>query len=151
MDSKLDHRCFTLEDVAQMNQEQIQATYIDAGTCTKCQAYVLGAMSKGQATAFKIYIAVFKAAPIKPITFDEAAAVKQECDQVLNRLTYRERKIFRLYHGIDDNYNYTLEEVSRIFQVPRTRVRHVDIKVIHMLKHPALAPKLALLHSEEEK
>jgi DNA-directed RNA polymerase sigma subunit (sigma70/sigma32) len=57
-------------------------------------------------------------------------------------LTYREREIIKLRHGIGDGYTYTIEEVDRIFKVTRERVRQVEAKAIRKLQHPVRARKL---------
>ena len=49
--------------------------------------------------------------------------LKEKLGDVLGTLTYREREIIKLRYGIGDGYTYTLEEVGRIFKVPRERVR----------------------------
>ncbi|MCK4850236.1 MAG: hypothetical protein KAT11_02740, partial [Phycisphaerae bacterium] len=41
-----------------------------------------------------------------------------------------------------DGYTYTLEEVGRIFQVTRERVRQVEAKAINKLQHPVRSRKL---------
>lgn len=56
-------------------------------------------------------------------------------------LTYREREILRLRYGADveDVYEYTLEEVGRIFKVSRERIRQIQEKAIRKLRHPKRA------------
>jgi RNA polymerase sigma factor (sigma-70 family) len=51
-------------------------------------------------------------------------------DNVLSKLTYREREILRLRYGVGDGSTYTLEEVGKIFKVTRERVRQVEAKAI---------------------
>ena len=68
--------------------------------------------------------------------------LKQQIEQVLKTLTYREREIIKLRYGIGDGYTYTLEEVGRIFKVTRERVRQVEAKAIRKLQHPLRSRKL---------
>ncbi len=62
---------------------------------------------------------------------------KQEVDDVLNTLSEREAKIIRLRFGIDSGYPRTLEEVGKMFNVTRERVRQIEAKAIRKLRHPS--------------
>jgi len=61
---------------------------------------------------------------------------KQEVEGVLNTLSEREAKIIRLRFGIDSGYPRTLEEVGKMFNVTRERVRQIEAKAIRKLRHP---------------
>ena len=61
---------------------------------------------------------------------------KQEVESVLNTLSEREAKIIRLRFGIDSGYPRTLEEVGKMFNVTRERVRQIEAKAIRKLRHP---------------
>ena len=61
-------------------------------------------------------------------------ALKQQIDLAMETLNYREREILRLRYGLADGYTYTLEEVGRIFQVTRERVRQIKDKAINKLR-----------------
>ena len=62
--------------------------------------------------------------------------LKGELAKVLKTLTYREREIIKLRYGLDGGYSYTLEEVGRIFQVTRERVRQIEAKAVEKLQNP---------------
>jgi RNA polymerase primary sigma factor len=62
--------------------------------------------------------------------------LKQRIAEVLEELNYREREIIRLRYGLVDGYAYTLEEVGKIFQVTRERVRQIEAKAVRKLQHP---------------
>ncbi|MGL6226113.1 MAG: RNA polymerase sigma factor RpoD/SigA [Thermoguttaceae bacterium] len=62
--------------------------------------------------------------------------LKNEIGKVLNTLSYREREILKLRYGLDGGYSYTLEEVGRIFQVTRERVRQIEAKAVQKLQNP---------------
>jgi RNA polymerase primary sigma factor len=68
--------------------------------------------------------------------------LKDRIDNVLKSLTYREREIIKLRYGIGDGHTYTLEEVGKIFNVTRERVRQVEAKAIRKLQHPVRSRKL---------
>lgn len=62
---------------------------------------------------------------------------KQEVMEVLATLSEREAKIIRLRFGIDSGYPRTLEEVGKMFNVTRERVRQIEAKAIRKLRHPS--------------
>ncbi|HRU04432.1 MAG TPA: RNA polymerase sigma factor RpoD [Candidatus Brocadiia bacterium] len=77
-----------------------------------------------------------------PIHAASQEMLKNKIDAVLKTLTHREREIIKLRYGIGDGYTYTLEEVGRIFNVTRERVRQIEAKAIRKLQHPVRARKL---------
>ena len=62
---------------------------------------------------------------------------KQEVADVLATLSEREANIIRLRFGIDSGYPRTLEEVGKMFNVTRERVRQIEAKAIRKLRHPS--------------
>lgn len=62
---------------------------------------------------------------------------KQEVADVLKTLSEREAKIISLRFGIDSGYPRTLEEVGKMFNVTRERVRQIEAKAIRKLRHPS--------------
>ena len=62
--------------------------------------------------------------------------LKTEIGKALKMLTPREREILKLRYGLDGSYSYTLEEVGRIFQVTRERVRQIEAKAVQKLQNP---------------
>jgi len=77
-----------------------------------------------------------------PVSVATQEMLKEKIDSVLNTLTYREREIIKLRYGLGDGYTYTLEEVGRIFNVTRERVRQIEAKAIRKLQHPVRSRKL---------
>ncbi len=76
---------------------------------------------------------------------DRAASnemLRERIEALLKTLTYREREIIRLRYGLGDGYNYTLEEVGRIFKVTRERVRQIEAKAVRKLQHPVRSKQL---------
>ena len=67
---------------------------------------------------------------------------KQEVEEVLSTLSERESKIIRLRFGLDSGYPRTLEEVGKMFDVTRERVRQIEAKAIRKLRHPSRARML---------
>ncbi len=77
-----------------------------------------------------------------PISMAAQEMLKDRIDDVLNTLTYREREIVKLRYGLGDGYTYTLEEVGRIFNVTRERVRQIEAKAVRKLQHPVRSRQL---------
>ena len=71
-----------------------------------------------------------------PVHCANNVILRQKIDVLLKTLTWREREIIRLRYGLCDGYNYTLEEVGRIFKVTRERVRQIEAKAVKKLQHP---------------
>ncbi|MBD0391015.1 RNA polymerase sigma factor RpoD [Wolbachia endosymbiont of Pentalonia nigronervosa] len=62
---------------------------------------------------------------------------------VLATLTPKEERILRMRFGLGkDGKEHTLEEVGRIFNVTRERIRQIEAKALRKLRHPSRARKL---------
>jgi len=75
----------------------------------------------------------------------EMAAVTlltQQLVHVLDTLTSREEKVLRLRFGLDDGRPRTLEEVGKVFDVTRERIRQIEAKALRKLRHPSRSKKL---------
>jgi RNA polymerase primary sigma factor len=75
----------------------------------------------------------------------EAAAfmlLKEQLLDVLDTLTDREERVLRLRFGLDDGRARTLEEVGKVFNVTRERIRQIEAKALRKLRHPSRAKKL---------
>ncbi|MFO0790748.1 MAG: sigma-70 family RNA polymerase sigma factor [Pirellulales bacterium] len=78
-----------------------------------------------------------------PLRDTNSEMLKQRLNDVMHDLTYREREIIRLRYGLADGYTYTLEEVGKIFQVTRERVRQIESKAVRKLQQPYRTRALA--------
>lgn len=52
-----------------------------------------------------------------------------QIEKIMNRFTYRQRKIIKYRLGLDGGYPHTLENVGLIFGVTRERIRQIESKV----------------------
>jgi len=77
-----------------------------------------------------------------PVTAATTEMLKDKIRQVLGTLTYREREIVKLRYGLGDGQTYTLEEVGKMFNVTRERVRQIEAKAVRKLQHPVRARRL---------
>ncbi|PIS31240.1 RNA polymerase sigma factor RpoD [Candidatus Saganbacteria bacterium CG08_land_8_20_14_0_20_45_16] len=65
-----------------------------------------------------------------------------DLEDVMNTLTEREKTVLKLRFGIEDGHPRTLEEVGKVFNVTRERIRQIEAKALRKLKHPTRARKL---------
>ena len=75
----------------------------------------------------------------------EAAAftlLKEQLVEVLGTLTPREQKVLCLRFGLEDGRARTLEEVGKVFNVTRERIRQIEAKALRKLRHPSRSRKL---------
>ncbi len=79
---------------------------------------------------------------VSPANATAYSMLKEQMDDVLESLTEREEKVLRLRFGIGDGYPRTLEEVGKIFNVTRERVRQIEAKALRKLRHPTRSRKL---------
>ena len=79
-----------------------------------------------------------------PMPADAAAytLLKEQLLDVLGTLTDREQRVLRLRFGLDDGRARTLEEVGKVFDVTRERIRQIEAKALRKLRHPSRSRKL---------
>lgn len=77
----------------------------------------------------------------------EADSVRVISDK-LDSLTPREAKILRLRFGFDGGAGHTLEEVGKIFNVTRERIRHIEAGALRKMRHPTRSDDLRNLLDE---
>ena len=68
--------------------------------------------------------------------------LKEQLLAVLDTLTPREQMVLRLRYGTDDGKPRTLEEVGKVFNVTRERIRQIEAKALRKLRHPSRSKKL---------
>ena len=77
-----------------------------------------------------------------PYEATNRAILREELDGVLKTLSPREEKVLRYRYGLDDSSPKTLEEVGKIFNVTRERIRQIEVKALRKLRHPRRKKKL---------
>jgi RNA polymerase primary sigma factor len=65
-----------------------------------------------------------------------------EVEEVLDTLTPRERRVIQLRFGLNDGHQRTLEEVGKRFALTRERIRQIEVRALHKLRHPSRSKKL---------
>lgn len=68
--------------------------------------------------------------------------LKKDMMNVLNTLTYREKKVVEMRFGLNDGHSRTLEEVGKLFKVTRERIRQIEAKALKKMRHPTRSRKL---------
>lgn len=68
--------------------------------------------------------------------------LRDQLFKTLDLLSEREEKVIRLRFGLDDGKIRTLEEVGKVFDVTRERIRQIEAKALRKLRHPKRSDKL---------
>jgi RNA polymerase primary sigma factor len=68
--------------------------------------------------------------------------LREQIEEVLQKLPERERKIIQLRYGLKDGRYRTLEEVGVEFGITRERIRQIEAVALRKLRHPHLGKKL---------
>ncbi len=72
-----------------------------------------------------------------PFEVTEGHLLKDRLREILETLTDRERQVIDFRYGLSDGYTRTLEEVGRLFNVTRERIRQIEAKALRKLRHPS--------------
>ncbi len=72
-----------------------------------------------------------------PFEVTEGHLLKERLKEILDTLTDRERQVLDFRFGLTDGYSRTLEEVGRLFNVTRERIRQIEAKALRKLRHPS--------------
>jgi len=68
--------------------------------------------------------------------------LKNTLEKTLNELPERESRILKLRFGLKDKEPKTLEEVGKIFNLTRERIRQIEASALAKLKKPKRSKKL---------
>ena len=79
---------------------------------------------------------------------DEVVNTKlsEQVAAVLADLTPREEQVLRKRFGIGEKSDHTLEEVGKLFNVTRERIRQIEAKALRKLRHPVRSQILRTYH-----
>ena len=72
----------------------------------------------------------------------ESVMLREHIDVLLQDLKDREREVIILRFGLRDGHPRTLEEVGKIFNVTRERIRQIEAKALRKLKNPVRSKKI---------
>ena len=68
--------------------------------------------------------------------------LREQLCEVLHTLTPREEHVLKLRFGLDDGRTRTLEEVGKVFNITRERIRQIEAKALRKLRHPSRSKRL---------
>ena len=77
-----------------------------------------------------------------PLESVVSASRRDEVRRVMKTLTPREEEVLAKRFGLSDGTEHTLEEVGRLHNVTRERIRQIESKALRKLRHPSRAAKL---------
>lgn len=77
-----------------------------------------------------------------PTEMTDAHVLQAHLRDVLATLSDRERAVLDYRYGLSDGNERTLEEVGRLFNVTRERVRQIEAKALRKLRHPSRVNRL---------
>ena len=86
---------------------------------------------------------------VSPIKASMYGNLKSITSQMLSTLTPREERVLRMRFGIGIDSDHTLEEVGKIFNVTRERIRQIEAKALRKLMHPKRAEKLKMFLEDD--
>ncbi len=72
--------------------------------------------------------------------------LSEQIANVLADLTPREEQVLRKRFGIGEKSDHTLEEVGKLFNVTRERIRQIEAKALRKLRHPVRSQSLRTYH-----
>jgi RNA polymerase sigma factor (sigma-70 family) len=72
----------------------------------------------------------------------DSSVFKSDINEILTKLEPREEKILRMRFGIGVSYDHTLEEVGKMFDVTRDRIRQIEAKSLRKLRSPSRSEKI---------
>ncbi|MFC2067548.1 RNA polymerase sigma factor RpoD [Chloroflexota bacterium] len=79
---------------------------------------------------------------IPPADAASKQLLKEQIEDVLSTLSPREHRIIQLRFGLEDGRGRTLEEIGKVYNVTRERIRQIEGKAIRKLRHPSRSRKL---------
>ncbi len=74
-----------------------------------------------------------------PSVMTANSLLKEKLNDVLGTLNERERRIVEMRFGLADGYGRTLEELGKLYNVTRERIRQIEAKALRKLRHPTRA------------
>ncbi|WP_456364416.1 RNA polymerase sigma factor RpoD [Priestia aryabhattai] len=77
-----------------------------------------------------------------PDQYTKETMLKETIDDVLESLTPQEALVIRLRMGLDDGETKTLDQIGKIFDLTRERIRQIEERALRKLRHPSRSQKL---------
>jgi len=74
--------------------------------------------------------------------------LREKVREEVKGLPVREQEVLQLRFGLGSDRPRTLEEVAKVFQVSRERIRQIENNALELLRHPIRARRLSGLVDE---
>ncbi len=87
---------------------------------------------------------------ISPVDTAIQSNLREITTRILATLAPREERVLRMRFGIGMNSDHTLEEVGKVFDVTRERIRQIEAKALEKLRHPSRSRKLKSFRSSNK-
>ncbi|KKS80178.1 MAG: RNA polymerase sigma factor [Candidatus Woesebacteria bacterium GW2011_GWC1_43_10b] len=71
---------------------------------------------------------------LTPTQLTSQELLKDQIRDIIQDLTERERKILEMRFGLEDGVTHTLEEVGKVFNVTRERIRQIEAKALEKIR-----------------
>lgn len=71
---------------------------------------------------------------LTPTQLTSQELLKDQIKNIIEDLTEREKKILEMRFGLDDGVTHTLEEVGKVFNVTRERIRQIEAKALEKIR-----------------
>ncbi len=71
---------------------------------------------------------------LTPSQLPSQELLKDQIRDIIEDLTERERKILEMRFGLEDGVTHTLEEVGKVFNVTRERIRQIEAKALEKIR-----------------
>ncbi len=78
----------------------------------------------------------------QPDTVSTDKMLKEHIQELLKDLLPREAEVLKLRYGLEDGQVRTLEQVGKVFNITRERVRQIEFKAMKKLREPSKCAKL---------
>lgn len=78
-----------------------------------------------------------------PTQITSQELLRDQIREIVGNLTERERKILEMRFGLEDGVTHTLEEVGKVFNVTRERIRQIEAKALEKIRMHERAAKLS--------
>lgn len=78
----------------------------------------------------------------QPDTVSTEKMLKEHIQELLKDLLPREAEVLKLRYGLEDGQVRTLEQVGKVFNITRERVRQIEFKAMKKLREPSKCAKL---------
>jgi RNA polymerase sigma factor (sigma-70 family) len=79
---------------------------------------------------------------VNPLTGLVEQSLIEEVKAAVAELPSREKQIVFLRYGLHDGEGYSLQEIGAILNLSRERVRQLEVRALHRLRHPARSERL---------